>query len=119
PKGLLRVSLPGPLARQRVLPHLPAFLQKYPDIELHLEETDRFVDLVREGIDCVLRVGKLQNSDMIARHLGVLEEITVASTDYLERRGIPDHPATLMAEGQRMVGFHSSATGALLPLVFV
>jgi DNA-binding transcriptional LysR family regulator len=57
PKGMLRVDVHGTLARHFVLPSLPSFLEAYPDIEFYMSEGDRLVDLVREGIDCVLRVG--------------------------------------------------------------
>ena len=116
PKGLLRVDVHGTLARHFVLPNLPSFLETYPEIELHLTEVDRFVDLIREGIDCVLRVGLLQDSDMIARRLAMLEELTLAAPAYIERHGMPLHPQAL--DGHRMVGFRSSATGGMLPLEF-
>ncbi len=82
PKGLLRVDVHGTLARHFVLPSLPSFLETYPDIEFYMSEGDRLVDLVREGIDCVLRVGVPQDSDMIARRVATLEEITLASPAY-------------------------------------
>jgi DNA-binding transcriptional LysR family regulator len=117
PKGLLRVDVHGTLARHFVLPRLPAFLADYPQIELYMSEGDRLVDLIREGIDCVLRVGDLQDSDMVARRVGMLEEVTCVAPAYIERFGVP---ATVEAlDGHRMVGFHSSATGALLPLEFI
>ncbi len=115
PKGMLRVDVHGTLARHFVLPSLPAFLETYPDIEFYMSEGDRLVDLVREGIDCVLRVGTPQDSDMIARRLAMLDEITVASPAYLEHHGRPTHPDRL--EGHRMVGFRSG--GGLLPLEFI
>ncbi|SDT23195.1 transcriptional regulator, LysR family [Bradyrhizobium canariense] len=117
PKGLLRVDMHGTLARHFVLPRLPEFLQTYPDIELYISEGDRLVDLIREGIDCVLRVGTPQNSDLIVRRIAMLGEATLASPAYLERFGTPAHP-DMLAEGHRMVGFRSSATGAVLPLEF-
>lgn len=117
PKGLLRVDTHGTLARHFVLPALPSFLTAYPEIELYMSEGDRLVDLVREGIDCVLRVGIPQDSDMIVRRVAMLEEVTLASPTYIERFGRPSHPTKL--EGHRMIGFHSSATGTLLPLEFV
>jgi DNA-binding transcriptional LysR family regulator len=117
PRGMLRVDVHGTLARHFVLPSLPAFLATYPDIEFYMSEGDRLVDLVREGIDCVLRVGTPQDSDMIARRVAMLEEITVASPAYLERHGRPAHPEKL--KGHRMVGFRSSGTGGLLPLEFI
>ncbi|NDL63915.1 LysR family transcriptional regulator [Acerihabitans arboris] len=116
PKGLLRVDAHGTLARHFLLPGLPAFLALYPDIEFFMSESDRLVDPVREGIDCVVRVGKLIDSDMAARRLGALEEATCASPDYIKRFGLPVSPADL--EGHRTIGFRSSATGALMPLEF-
>jgi DNA-binding transcriptional LysR family regulator len=116
PKGMLRVDVHGTLARHFVLPSLPSFLETYPDIEFYMSEGDRLVDLVREGIDCVLRVGIPQDSDMVARRVAMLEEITLASPAYLERHGMPKHPDRL--DGHRMVGFRSSATGTLMPLEF-
>ncbi|CAN7387651.1 LysR family transcriptional regulator [Rhizobium rhizogenes] len=117
PKGLLRVDVHGTLARHFVLPNLPSFLETYPEIELYMTEGDRFVDLIREGIDCVLRVGTPQDSDMIARRVAMLEEVTLAAPAYIQRFGMPTHPDTL--DGHRMVGFRSSATGGLLPLEFI
>src|ERR1700739_4110424 len=117
PKGLLRVDVHGTLARHFVMPRLPDFLAEYPGIELYMSEGDRLVDLIREGIDCVLRVGDLQDSEMIARRVAVLEEITCAGRAYIERFGQPSGVDDL--DGHLMVGFHSSGTGALLPLEFV
>jgi DNA-binding transcriptional LysR family regulator len=116
PKGLLRVDVHGSMARHFLLPGLPDFLAQYPDIEFYMSEGDRLVDLVREGIDCVIRAGELKDSDMVARALGTLPEITCASPDYLQRFGTPKTPDDL--SGHRMIGFRSSATGGLLPLVF-
>ncbi|CAI1104003.1 D-malate degradation protein R [Serratia liquefaciens] len=116
PRGLLRIDVHGTLARHFLLPELPDFLTQYPDIELFMSEGDRLVDLVREGIDCVVRVGKLKDSDMVARRLGELEEVTCAAPDYLQRFGTPHSISEL--EGHRMVGFRSSASGTLMPLEF-
>jgi DNA-binding transcriptional LysR family regulator len=116
PKGLLRVDVHGTLARHFVLPRLPEFLADYPEIEIYMSEGDRLVDLVREGIDCVLRVGDLQDSDMIARRVAMLEEVTCAAPSYLDRVGMPASVDAL--EGHSMVGFHSSGTGGLLPFEF-
>ena len=117
PGGQLRVDVHGTLARHFLLPGLPRFLATYPGIVLHMSEGDRLADLVHEGIDCVLRVGAPRDSDMIARRVAMLEEVTLASPDYLARHGTPTRLEAL-AGGHRMVGFHSSATGALLPLQF-
>ncbi len=116
PRGLLRVDVHGTLARDFVFPKLPDFLTSYPDVELFVSEGDRFIDLVREGADCVLRVGALQDSEMIVRRLTMLPEVTCASPDYCERYQTPTDIDGL--SGHRMVGFRSSATGAILPLEF-
>jgi len=118
PRGLLRVEVQGTLARHFLLPELPAFLEKYPDIELYMTEGDRFVDPVREGIDCVLRVGLLQDSDMIARRVAMLDEVTVASPSYLARFGEPQHPDQL-TDGHQMIGFRASGSIARMPLEFM
>ena len=116
PKGLLRVDVHGTLARHFVLPRLPDFLAEYPEIELYMSEGDRLVDLVREGIDCVLRVGDLRDSDMVARRVAMLEEITCAAPAYIDRFRMPSSIEAL--NGHRMVGFRSSATGTLMPVEF-
>jgi len=117
PRGLLRVDVHGTLARHFVLPSLPSFLKAYPDIEFHLSEGDRLVDLVREGIDCVLRVGIPQDSDMIARRVAMLDEVTVASPGYLARYGRPSHPDDLSIH--KMVGFRATGSTGPLPLEFL
>jgi len=117
PKGLVRVDVHGTLARHFVMRRLPDFLAEYPGIELYMSEGDRLVDLIREGIDCVLRVGDLQDSDMIARRVAMLEEITCAGPAYIDRFGQPASADDL--DNHVMVGFHSSGTRALLPLEFV
>ena len=116
PRGLLRVDVHGTLARFFILPGLPDFLAHYPDLNLHISEGDRFVDLVREGIDCVLRVGDLHDSSMVGRRVAMLPEVTCASPAYLARFGTPRTPEDL--DGHRMIGFVSSATGSVIPLEF-
>jgi DNA-binding transcriptional LysR family regulator len=117
PSGQLRVDMHGTLARQFVLPALPDFLARYPALRVHVGEGDRWVDLVREGVDCVLRVGDLHDSSMVGRRLALLEEVTCASPDYLARHGTPRTLADL--EGHVAIGFLSTATGSMLPLEFV
>jgi DNA-binding transcriptional LysR family regulator len=116
PRGLLRVDAHPLLTRTFLLPHLPAFLERYPLVELRLGQGDRLVDLVREGVDCVIRAGDVAELGLICRRLCDIEEITVASPGYLERHGRPTSPDAL--EGHQMVGFVSSRTGELLPLEF-
>src|SRR6266702_4310685 len=112
PKGLLRVNLQGTLARHFIVPALPDFLSRYPGIELHIGEDDRLVDLVREGVDCVLRAGNLQDSSMVGRRVARLEQVTVASPAYLDRHGVPGDLAALTTH--RAVNYMSSATGNAL-----
>lgn len=116
PKGVLRVDVQGRLARRFLLPNLPRFFAEYPGIDLHMSEGDRFVDLVREGVDCVLRVGELADSEMVARRVAVLPEVTCAAPSYIDRFGVPERWDRL--KGHRMIGFLSSATGYVLPLEF-
>jgi DNA-binding transcriptional LysR family regulator len=88
-RGRLRVDMPGGMALSFVMPALPAFLQAHPQLELEISCTDRFVDVVREGFDCVLRVGTLPDTRLVARPLGRFRIITCASPDYLRRHGMP------------------------------
>ena len=94
-RGRLRVDMPLVVARDVVLPKLPEFLRAHPDLEVELSSTDRRVDLVREGFDCVLRVGTLSDSSLIARPLGHYRLINCASPDYLARYGTPSTLADL------------------------
>ena len=107
----------GTLGRHLLLPHLPDFLQRYPEIELEVSEGDRYVDLLREGVDAALRVGALADSDLAARRLTMLREVTVASPGYVQDRGLPGSIESLL-HGHEMVGYRSSATGQLIPLEF-
>ncbi|WP_395943363.1 LysR family transcriptional regulator [Brevundimonas sp.] len=114
--GLLRIDVVGNLARTVLLPALPEFLARHPALTVHLGEGERFVDLVREGVDCAVRAGELADSDMVVRRLGVMEDVTVASPAYLAAHGTPTSPDSL--DGHVMVGFVSSRTGQPLPLEF-
>jgi len=116
PRGLLRIDAHPLLTRSFLLPHLPAFLARYPLLDLRIGQGDRLVDLVREGVDCVIRSGEPEASGMIQRRLGTIEEITVASPAYLAAHGTPRTPDQL--DGHRMIGFISSRTGEVLPLEF-
>ncbi|WP_250845342.1 LysR substrate-binding domain-containing protein, partial [Escherichia coli] len=71
--GRLKVDVPSRVARLLIAPALPEFFRQHPDIELELGSSDRSVDLVQEGVDCVLRVGQLGNSSLVARRLGEMQ----------------------------------------------
>lgn len=93
--GRLRVDMSVAMARDFVLPKLGEFLNRYPAIEIELSSTDHRVDVIREGFDCVIRVGTLKDSGLIARPLGQLNMINCASPAYLQRHGMPLHPDDL------------------------
>ena len=112
--GLLRVDTSAQFARTWLLPALPGFLSRHPGLRFHLSEGDRLVNLVGEGVDCVIRGGQTLEGDLMMRRLGALPEITCASREYLAARGEPRSPDEL--DGHEMVGFVSSRTGAVLPL---
>jgi DNA-binding transcriptional LysR family regulator len=118
--GRLRVDMPLGMAHQHVLPRLPEFLARHPGIQLELGSTDRRVDPVREGYDCVLRVGSVHADQLIARPLGQYEMANVASPGYIATHGEPLTLADLEKHllvhyqpnlGQRPDGFeHVDAT---------
>lgn len=116
PSGDLRVDAHGMLTRTFLLPHLPGFLERYPKLRLQLGQGERLVDLVREGVDCVLRAGVPEDSSLIMKKLADIPEITCASPDYLKRHGMPRSLEDL--QGHQTVGFLSSRTGGVLPLDF-
>ncbi len=112
--GRLRVDMSSGLARQLVVPHLPDFLGQHPALEIELSGTDRRVDLIREGFDCVLRVGPLDDNTLVARPLGVMHIVNCASPAYIAARGMPQTLADLATHalihyvgtlGQRSPGF--------------
>lgn len=94
-RGRLRVDMPLAIAREVVLPQLSEFLQQHPELAIELSSTDRRVDLVREGFDCVLRVGQVVDTSLIARPIGAYRLINVASPSYLARYGTPQTPDDL------------------------
>ena len=87
--GRLRVDMPLGVARHIVLPRLPEFLEAHPQVKVELSSTDRRVDLVAEGFDCIVRVGRLDDSTLVARPLGIFRLVNCASPAYLERYGVP------------------------------
>lgn len=117
PRGLLRVDAHGFLTRTFLLPRLHEFLDRYPLLDLQIGQGDRLVDLVREGVDCVIRAGEIADSGLIMRRLGTIAEITCASPAYIEKQGMPQSPDAL--DGHVAVGFISSRTGHVMPLEFM
>jgi DNA-binding transcriptional LysR family regulator len=88
-RGRVRIDLPVGFAREVLIPKLPDFLAPHPQLEMLLSVTDRRVEVVREGFDCVLSVGSLSDSGLVARRLGTLAMVNCASPAYLRRQGVP------------------------------
>jgi DNA-binding transcriptional LysR family regulator len=117
PSGRLRVDVGASVARQILIPALPGFYERYPEIQLDLGVSDRPVDLISDNVDCVIRGGELLEQSLVARRIANIELITVASPDYLQRHGVPQHPSDL-ENGHTTVGFFSARTGRFHPEIF-
>ena len=87
--GTIRVDMSTPMARNLVIPQLPEFLNRYPNTQVELSSTDRRVDLVAEGYDCVVRTGELEDSGLVVRRLGVMTQTNFVSPGYLAKHGEP------------------------------
>ena len=117
PRGRLRVDIPSPLARLIIVPALPDFHARYPDIQLDMGVSDRVVDVISDNVDCVLRGGEIKDQSLIARHVGDLQIGAYVAPSYVERLGIPAHPRELENTDHRIVGFLSPRTNKIYPLV--
>ncbi|MGO1269623.1 MAG: LysR family transcriptional regulator, partial [Pseudomonas bubulae] len=106
PKGTLRVEMPASVGRLVVLPALPEFTDRYPQIELEIGLNDRLVDLIREGVDCVIRGGLTMDDSLVARPLVQMDQVTCASPAYLQARGVPQSLEDL--SGHQVVEYFSS-----------
>lgn len=115
PKGRLRVDVPSPFARLILVPALPAFHARYPDIQLDLGVSDRMVDVIGDNVDCVLRGGELTDPSLMARRVGELGLGLYAAPGYLQRLGTPAHPRELDDTQHRIVGFLRSRSGTVAP----
>jgi DNA-binding transcriptional LysR family regulator len=111
PSGRLRVDIGSVLANLILIPQLPRFQARYPEIELVLGVSDRPVDLIGEGVDCVIRGGALADSTLVARKLCELAYVTCATPGYIEQHGAPVRPEDL-GEGHQTVTYFSAALGA-------
>lgn len=110
-RGRLRVDLPTAVACTAIVPVLPQFMAVHPGLQLEVSSTDRLVDLVQEGFDCVLRLGPIKDETLIARSLGSLRMVNVASPAYLARHGIPHSLEDLKRQEHRTIHF-STLLGA-------
>jgi LysR family transcriptional regulator for bpeEF and oprC len=117
PKGRLRVDIGSSLANLILIPALPDFRARYPDIQLDLGVSDRPVDLVSDGVDCVIRGGAMLDSSLVARRIAELDYVTCASPGYIAVHGTPRHPSEL-ERGHILINYFSSLTGRPFPLHF-
>ncbi|PWF25158.1 LysR family transcriptional regulator [Corticimicrobacter populi] len=115
PRGRLRIDVPSPFARLILIPALPAFHARFPEIQLDMGVSDRMVDLIGENVDCVVRGGELTDQSLMARHVGDLQLGVYAAPGYLARTGLPLHPQELENTQHRIVGFRWARTGKLFP----
>jgi len=109
PSGRLVVSAPVGFGRLHVTPLVSAYLQRFPDVSGELRLTDRMVSLVEDGIDVAVRIGHLPDSSLVARHVGSMPRIVVASLDYLARRGEPNVPDDIVKHDTIQFGTIASA----------
>ncbi|CAA0087220.1 HTH-type transcriptional regulator DmlR [Starkeya nomas] len=110
PAGRLRVDIGTSLALNVIIPALPDFHARYPDILLDLGVSDRPADLVGENIDCAIRGGDILDPNLIARRIGQVDLVMCATPGYIARHGMPQHPRDLL-EGHRVIAYFSPRTG--------
>jgi LysR family transcriptional regulator, regulator for bpeEF and oprC len=118
PRGRLRIDVPAAAGRHLLAPALPDFFARYPDISMEIGSTDRPVDLVMEGVDCVIRGGTLHDESLVARKLGTYETITCAAPGYLKSRGTPKTLEHLQTQNHTAVNYFSAKTGRVFPFDF-
>lgn len=114
PRGRLRVDVPSPFASLVLVPALPEFHRRYPDIQIDMGVSDRMVDIIGENVDCVVRGGELTDQSLMARRLGDLQLGVYAAPGYLQRLGTPTHPSDLDGSDHRVIGFLWARTGKTL-----
>ena len=129
PHGRIRIDVGSVVANMILIPALPAFRARYPELHVDLGVSDRPIDLVGEGIDCAIRGGLLPDTSLVARRIADMDWVTCASPVYLKARGMPKHPSELMPSatptsakgrvpGHAIAGYFSSLTGRAFPLEF-
>ncbi len=114
--GRLRIDVPTTFGRRVLMPALPDFVRQYPDVRLEVGCGDRPVDLIEEGVDCVVRGGDPGDESLVARRVGQLDFMCCATTAYLAEHGEPQHPRELAQH--RCVNYFSSKTGRMYPWDF-
>ena len=117
PAGRLRVEVPVAMGRALIVPEIRTFLDRYPRIVLELGCSDRFVDVIKEGVDCALRGGVLPDSGLSCRPVGALRFVLCAAPRYIDVHGAPEHPGDL--ERHLRVGYLPAGRGELPPVRLV
>ncbi|MYM24661.1 LysR family transcriptional regulator [Duganella sp. FT135W] len=117
PRGHLRIDTGSSTASMVLLPALPGFLARYPDIRVDLGVSDKHVNLIGDNIDCVIRGGALTDLSLVGRQIGRASWVTCATPAYLREYGMPKHPSEL-EEGHVIAHYLSTRTGRSLPLNF-
>ncbi|EJL77849.1 transcriptional regulator [Polaromonas sp. CF318] len=115
PRGRLRVDVPSPLACMILVPALPDFHARYPEIQLDMGVSDRMVDVIGDNVDCVVRGGELTDQSLVARRVADLQLGVYAAPGYLDRVGTPSHPRDLEGTQHHIVGFLWARTGKAFP----
>ncbi|WP_342119256.1 LysR substrate-binding domain-containing protein [Pseudoduganella sp. OTU4001] len=105
PRGLLRVDVPSPFANIILVPALPAFHARFPEIQLDIGASDRKVDLIGDNVDCVVRGGEIADGSLVARRIADLQLGVYAAPSYLREAGMPIHPDDLHGAGHRIVHY--------------
>lgn len=117
PRGQLRIDIGSSTASDVLVPALPEFLARYPDIRIDLGVSDRAADLIGDSVDCVIRGGALADSSLVARQIGIATMVTCAAPGYLKQYGIPAYPEELK-NGHRLISYVSTANGRAMPFRF-
>ncbi|HTJ94497.1 MAG TPA: LysR family transcriptional regulator [Pararobbsia sp.] len=117
PAGTVRVDTSGTLARALLIPALGAFYERYPDVEVRLGLADRNIDLFQDGVDCVIRMGAIEDSSLVARQMGKARIVTCAAPSYIERHGTPATLEELRAH--TAVNYVSARTRKNFPFEFL
>jgi DNA-binding transcriptional LysR family regulator len=118
PRGRLRIDVGASVGQLLLIPALPDFYARYPDIQIDLGVSDRPVDLIGENVDCVLRGGELTDQSLVARRIGEFHTILCAAPEYLRRNGTPQHPNDLEGDKHVVVKYFSHRTGQPFPFIF-
>ena len=116
PQGRIRIDLPDSFCRLLLIPALPDFYARYPLVRIEISVGDRQIDLIREGVDCVLRIGEPRDPSLVARRLTTLPQVCCASPAYLARHGVPAGLDGLA--GHQAVEYQSASTGKSIPFEF-